>query len=56
MTNKLFDIIHDELGYSTDMSYEIVDAVEKWISRYSCDFNNRYSEGYNTALKDLKDE
>lgn len=55
MTNKLFDIIHENLGYSHVPSYEIVDAVEEWISQYACDFNDRYAEGYETALKDLKE-
>ena len=56
MTNKLFDVIHDELGYSTDMSYEIVDAVEEWISQYSCEESllfGEYITGYDDAFKTL---
>ena len=55
MTNKLFNIIHEDLGYSNDCSYEIVDAVEEWISQYGCDCNDRYAEGYEDALKTLKE-
>ena len=30
---SLYKIIHDELGYSHDCTYEIVEAVEKWLPK-----------------------
>jgi len=56
MTNKLFDVIHDELGYSTDCSWEIVDAVKEWISQYICDESSvfgEYTTGYDDAFRTL---
>ena len=29
----LFQIIRDELGYSHDCTYEIIDAVSKWLPK-----------------------
>ena len=29
----LYQIIHDELGYSHDCTAEIIDAVEKWLPK-----------------------
>ena len=34
---------------------EFCEIVHQWISQCSCDFNDRYAEGYETALKDLKE-
>ena len=31
----LYQIIHDELGYSVDCTQEIIDAVERWLPKES---------------------
>ena len=31
----LYQIIHDELGYSHDCTAEIIDAVKKWLPKES---------------------
>lgn len=34
---------------------EFCEIVEEWISQYGCDYNDRYAEGYEDALKTLKE-
>jgi hypothetical protein len=33
MTETLWIVMRDKLGFSVDMSYEIVDAVEEWLPK-----------------------
>ena len=33
MTESLFNVMRDKLGFSVDVSYEIVDAVEEWLPK-----------------------
>lgn len=33
----------------------ICKIMKEWISQYSCDFNDRYAEGYEDALNELKE-
>jgi hypothetical protein len=33
----------------------ICEIVKDWISLHSCDFNDRYAEGYEDALNNLKE-
>lgn len=41
--------------WNVDESESICGFVEKWISLHSCDFNDRYAEGYEDALNHLKE-
>ena len=58
---NLFDVIHTDLGYSTDMTYEILDAVRKWLPDSITDVErdpnklwyNDFRNGYNKYRNDV---
>lgn len=60
-TKKLFDVIHQDLGYSVDCSYEILDAVRKWLPDSITDeetnpdklWYNDFRNGYNKYRNDV---
>jgi hypothetical protein len=33
----------------------MIEKLKEWISLHSCDFNDRYAEGYEDALNHLKE-
>ena len=48
----LYQIIHDELGYSHDYTQEIIDAVERWLPKE----HDTNGYGWNSCIKMLKDK
>jgi len=55
---KLFDVIRN-LGYSVDMCYEIVDAVEEWLPKLQQEAGDTEvyykNKGWNNCIKKMKE-
>ena len=50
----LYQMMYDEKWCKSGCD-EFFEIVENWISQYGCDYNDRYAEGYEDALKTLKE-
>ena len=48
----LWEIIRNDLGYSIDLTDEIVDAVERWLPKE----HDTNGYGWNSCIKMLKDK
>jgi oligoribonuclease (3'-5' exoribonuclease) len=61
-SQKLWNMVRDELGYSIDCCDEIVDLVEKWLPKYQSAAGSQnvdvefLVDGYNDCLNKLKEK
>lgn len=53
----LYQMFYDDNRWSTSVSNEFCDTVERWMSQYICDYVacEEFLDGYDTAMKMLKE-